>query len=120
MKTMTKVAIAAAVLTFGAQTAAQAYSAAVNRVIDQMRAQGYRSFEVRRTLMGRIKIEADGRGGSREIIIDADTGHVFRDRKDREHSWRSGSSHNDRDDNDRRHNDRDDHDDDHGNDHDDD
>lgn len=118
MKTFTKVAIAALVLTAGAQSAAHAYTNAVNRVVNQLRSQGYRSVEVKRTLMGRMKIEAEGRGGSREIVIDPNTGHVFRDRQERDNGWRSGTNFssrdrddhddNDRDDNDRDHNERDD------------
>jgi hypothetical protein len=126
MKTPTKVAIAAALLTLGVQGAAHAYSNAVNRVVNQLRSQGYSSVQVHRTLMGRMKIEAQGNGGSREIVIDPNTGHVFRDRQERENSWRSRSDSHDRDDDDRGHNDRDhddrdhdDHDNGHDNDHDD-
>lgn len=84
MKSITKVAITALIVTAGIQATAHAYSNSVNRVINQLRAQGFRSVEVRRTLMGRLKIEANGNGGTREIVVDADTGHVFRDRFERE------------------------------------
>lgn len=51
----------------------------VDRLIQKLATQGYTKVEVSRTLLGRVRIEAHGRGAEREIIINGRTGEVLRD-----------------------------------------
>ena len=50
-----------------------------NAVVAQLRGQGYRQINVERTLLGRVRIVAERRGGSREIILNPRTGEILRD-----------------------------------------
>lgn len=145
MNRMIKIGLMGLAMTAAMQTAALAqYGSKVSRFVNELRSQGYRNVEIERTIMGRYKIEAKKGGVSREIVIDPNTGHVFRDRSENENSHGSngGYSSNDSDydrdgdyddrdgdydDRDDDHDDRDDHndrdndrDDDHDDDHDDD
>lgn len=54
----------------------------VDSVVRQLRAQGYSTFVVERTLLGRIRIEAEGRNGEREIVLNRRTGEILRDYRD--------------------------------------
>lgn len=51
----------------------------VDRIIAWLRDQGFTSFEVERTWLGRTKIEAHADGLEREIIINTRTGEILRD-----------------------------------------
>lgn len=55
------------------------------QVTGQLRDQGYRRIEVSRTLLGKIVITAEGKGHSREVVIDPRNGALLRDlvRQDR-------------------------------------
>lgn len=88
------------------------------QVVDQLRRQGYADVTVRRTLLGRVRITADGPRGQREVILNPGTGAILRDYEDRneDSSDRSGRDNDDDDDD----NDDDDDDDDDDNDDDDD
>lgn len=48
-------------------------------VLAQLKAQGYKSITVERTLLGRIKIIAHLKDGQREIILNPRTGEILRD-----------------------------------------
>ncbi len=48
-------------------------------VVRQLRAQGFTEFEVERTLLGRLKIEAKNATLEREIVINPTTGEILRD-----------------------------------------
>ncbi|AUH63304.1 hypothetical protein CX676_03315 [Paracoccus zhejiangensis] len=49
------------------------------QVSQQLRAQGYRQIEVRRTLLGKVVVTARGNGHEREIVIDPRNGALLRD-----------------------------------------
>lgn len=51
----------------------------VSSITDQLRAQGFSRIETQRTLLGRTRIIATGDGGTREIIVNANTGEILRD-----------------------------------------
>ena len=51
----------------------------VEQVITQLRAQGFQSIEVERTLLGRTRIAALRTDGSREIVLNPNTGEILRD-----------------------------------------
>ena len=81
----------------------------VDTVIRQLRADGYSTVTVSRTLLGRARIVGEGGRGAREIVLDRRTGEVLRDwRDDRDDDDRHGGDDDRDDDND------DDRDDDHG------
>ncbi|MDB5657452.1 MAG: hypothetical protein JWS10_67 [Cypionkella sp.] len=69
------IAGAAGVLAPGAALA-ESYQSSV---VEQLRGQGYRQINVERTLLGRVRIVAERRGGSREIILNPRTGEILRD-----------------------------------------
>ncbi len=93
MNRMIKIGLMGLALTAAMQSAALAqYGSKVSRFVNELRSQGYRNVEVQRTLMGRYKIEAKKGGDSREIIIDPNTGHVFRDRRERDDERSHGSN----------------------------
>ncbi|MEM7724535.1 MAG: hypothetical protein AAF376_19520 [Pseudomonadota bacterium] len=48
-------------------------------VIGQLRAQGYEQIEITRTFLGRLRIEAQGPDGTREIVLNPRTGLILRD-----------------------------------------
>lgn len=48
-------------------------------ILNQLRAQGYIEIEVERTLLGRIRIEADGVLHEREIILNRRSYEILRD-----------------------------------------
>jgi hypothetical protein len=48
-------------------------------VVGQLRAQGFDRIEVERTMLGRVRIQADHADGSREIILNPRTGEILRD-----------------------------------------
>ncbi|MER2507215.1 MAG: PepSY domain-containing protein, partial [Amaricoccus sp.] len=60
----------------GSQAGAQA---PVDKIVAQLRGQGYEVVDVRRTLLGRIKVEAVSEGRKREIVFDRTTGEILRD-----------------------------------------
>jgi hypothetical protein len=51
----------------------------VDEVVSQLRAQGYQIIEVRKTWLGRVKIEAVKGGRRREVVFDRFTGEIRRD-----------------------------------------
>ena len=51
----------------------------VEQVVTQLRAQGFQSIEVERTLLGRTRIAALRTDGSREIVLNPNTGEILRD-----------------------------------------
>jgi hypothetical protein len=51
----------------------------VDRIIQTLRGEGYTSFEMERTWLGRIRIEAEKGNIEREIVINRTTGEVLRD-----------------------------------------
>ena len=74
--------------------------AALAGVVGQLEAQGYEIVEVRRTLLGRIRVEAVSSRNRREVVFDRGTGEVLRDlvrplvgddRRDRRHHERRES-----------------------------
>ncbi|MFO1104910.1 MAG: hypothetical protein U1E34_02330 [Amaricoccus sp.] len=48
-------------------------------ILARLRADGYEVREVSRTWLGRIRVEADGRGQSRELVFNRVTGEILRD-----------------------------------------
>lgn len=51
----------------------------VNQIVGQLRGQGYDKITVRRTLLGRLRLVAQGAGQRREIIVNPNTGEILRD-----------------------------------------
>lgn len=51
----------------------------VEQVVTQLRAQGFDAIEVERTLLGRTRIAAVRADGSREIVLNPNTGEILRD-----------------------------------------
>jgi len=50
-----------------------------DRLIAQLAEQGFSRFEVSRTWLGRVRIQAEGEGLSREVIVNPRTGEILRD-----------------------------------------
>lgn len=50
-----------------------------DRLIADLRAQGYAEVEVRRSWLGRVIIEAEAPGREREIVMNPHTGEILRD-----------------------------------------
>ena len=69
----------AAVLTVALWAAPVNASEFADRIILWLQEQGFTHFEVQRTWLGRIKIEAEASGVEREIILNARTGEILRD-----------------------------------------
>ena len=63
----------------GASVAFPAYADYVNSVRDQLRQQGYRQISVSSTMLGRTRIVAKSKTGTREIIMNPRTGEILRD-----------------------------------------
>jgi len=55
-------------------------------IVAQLREQGFTRIKVERTLLGRTRIDARGKGGRREIILNPRTGEILRD------LWITGST----------------------------
>ena len=72
----TKLAAVLAVALWAAPVNASEYA---DRIILWLQDQGFTHFEVQRTWLGRIKIEAEADGIEREIILNARTGEILRD-----------------------------------------
>lgn len=72
-------AVAAALIAFGVSPAWPDQSGPVSEVLQALRFQGYREIWFERTLLNRIRIVAERRGRSREIVIDPRTGEILRD-----------------------------------------
>jgi hypothetical protein len=51
----------------------------VEQVVTQLRAQGFDAIKVERTLLGRTRIAALRADGSREIVLNPNTGEILRD-----------------------------------------
>jgi hypothetical protein len=51
----------------------------VEQVVSQLQAQGFEAIEVERTLLGRTRIAAVRADGSREIVLNPNTGEILRD-----------------------------------------
>ena len=63
----------------GASVAFPAYADYVNSVRDRLRQQGYRQISVSSTMLGRTRIVAKSKTGTREIIMNPRTGEILRD-----------------------------------------
>ncbi len=50
-------------------------------LIESLKAEGFTFFEIRRTLLGRAKVMAEGPEGTREVVMSTATGEVMRDVK---------------------------------------
>jgi len=48
-------------------------------LIESLKAEGFTFFEIRRTLLGRAKVMAEGPNGTREVVMSTNTGEVMRD-----------------------------------------
>ncbi len=59
---------------------------AQDQILRQLRDQGYSNIRARRTFLGRVRILADRRDGSREIVLNPSTGAIMRDYVDRDDS----------------------------------
>lgn len=68
-----------AVATASALAAASAHADVTRDVVTQLQGMGYSRVIVERTLLGRVKIDAAGDQGRREIIINPRTGEILRD-----------------------------------------
>lgn len=62
-----------------ASVAFPAHADYVNSVRDQLRQQGFRQIAVSSTMLGRTRIVAKSRTGTREIIMNPRTGEILRD-----------------------------------------
>jgi hypothetical protein len=62
-----------------ASVAFPAHADYVNSVRDQLRQQGYRQISVSSTMLGRTRIVAKSKTGTREIIMNPRTGEILRD-----------------------------------------
>lgn len=63
---------------------ATARADAVDDLVASLRAEGYASVTVSRTLLGKARVRASGTPGEREIILDRQTGAIQRDLRDAE------------------------------------
>ncbi|MGC8202062.1 hypothetical protein ACP2AV_05095 [Aliiroseovarius sp. PTFE2010] len=52
---------------------------AQDRVVEQLKDQGYARIQITRTLLGRTRIVATGNAARREIILNTNTGEILRD-----------------------------------------
>ena len=61
-------------------SAGGAFAAALqDQLIDQLKNQGFTEIRISRTLLGRVRIKAEGGGFEREIIFNPRTGEILRD-----------------------------------------
>ena len=51
----------------------------VMALVEELKAEGYTYIEIRRTMLGRAKVMAEGPDGTREIVLSTTTGEVMRD-----------------------------------------
>lgn len=80
MKRRILIALILALMGGQALTAMPARAATfVDQVVSQLRAQGFDEIEVERTLLGRARIAASRQDGSREIVLNPQTGEILRD-----------------------------------------
>jgi len=74
---------------------------AIQTIVDTLKGEGFVSFEVKRTWLGRYKIEAKTEDGSeREIVISGDGETVYKDETDDNHDQEDDDDHMDEDDDD--------------------
>ena len=71
---MVSICLICAALAFPAQGAGLADS-----IVSQLRAQGFTSVDVSTTLLGRVRILAEGAASRREIVLNPRTGEILRD-----------------------------------------
>jgi len=76
MKRRDFIGMALVALVSGSPAQADDFSDAV---VDQLRGQGFKRIEIRRTFLGRVRILAEGHKGRREIILNPRTGEILRD-----------------------------------------
>lgn len=57
---------------------AQAQSV-VDEILAQLKGQGYSHIKISRTLLGRVRLVATGRGKRREIVLNPNSGEILRD-----------------------------------------
>ncbi len=75
-----------AVLAALAAGALPALADVADEIAAEMRAQGYTSIEIERTLLGRIRVTGEAPGRRREVVIDRGTGEILRDLTEEEGS----------------------------------
>lgn len=63
----------------GASVLPVAAQGAQERVVEQLKDQGYARIQITRTLLGRTRIVATGAASRREIILNTNTGEILRD-----------------------------------------
>ena len=76
MKRRMFLCLSVAAIASGTAAAAQSFT---DSIVAQLRQQGFTRIKVERTLLGRTRIEARGKGGRREIILNPRTGEILRD-----------------------------------------
>lgn len=55
---------------------------ALDTLVQQLQSEGYREISVKRTWLGRLRIEAKKKGAEREIVLNPSTGVILRDYRD--------------------------------------
>lgn len=83
IKKFVAVSVAAALMSTTA-IAQQQGDPVIDGIVSELAAEGYARIEVRRTLLGRVRIAARGNGYEREIILNPRTGEILRDFWDKE------------------------------------
>lgn len=68
-----------AILAAGLLMASAAFADYQQDIVRQLQGMGFDRIEVSRTLLGRVRITAFGADGSREIILNPNTGEILRD-----------------------------------------
>jgi uncharacterized membrane protein YgcG len=71
--------LAASALAAALAAAPVAAASLEEQVVNQLREQGFTEIRMSRTLLGRVRITAEGRGYEREIILNPRTGEILRD-----------------------------------------
>lgn len=71
--------LAASALVAGLMAGPVAAASLEEQVVNQLREQGFTEIRMSRTLLGRVRITAEGRGFEREIILNPRTGEILRD-----------------------------------------
>ena len=66
-------------VSFAGLSVPAAAQTAADRIVAQLRGQGFDRIRVKRTLLGRVRILARGEDMRREIVLDPSTGAILRD-----------------------------------------
>jgi len=51
----------------------------VGELVSELRSQGFTTIDVSRTMLGRVRIDASGGSGMREIVVNPNSGEILRD-----------------------------------------